>query len=335
MPHKFKAAILGSSAVAESHLRYLSGSKVVKPFMIFGRHRERVSFLSKKYDLISAISVDECLKSSDVALVDISTSNELHFEYALSSLCAGKNVILEKPAAFSADDVKKLVMEAQQKNVEILTCFQKRFNRSFKKVQSLIKQGMLGNFLYGDTRVFMPRKTGYYRSDRRSKIALSGGGVLIYQAIHDLDLLCLLFGPVKSVQGKLWNRNHSVEVEDTAQLILEFESGGIHNFFSTTDQRFPSQTETRLVFENGWINFNDFGCNWSKKKEPAIPKLKFFYNNSLGRRYFYHAELGSYRNILKEMEEFLLHKKNHVTSDLSTAVIVYEVIQTFYDQTRK
>ncbi len=328
-------AVLGSGPVAESHLSLLCRSNTFEPVVIFGRNIDRVSFLARKYSLKKANSLEEALSNNNVSLVDISTSNDLHYSYALAALKIGKSVILEKPAAFADSEVETLVDVARRKELAALICFQKRFNRSFKRVQSFLRKGSSGTFLHGETRVFMPRRSSYYNNKWRSNIALAGGGVLIYQAIHDLDLLCLLLGEVKSIRGEMSNTFHSIEVEDTVHLSIEFKSGGTHHFFASTDPRLPSQIETRMVFERGRLFFNDYGCRWGRYKEPAANRKSWTGNSLINRIKVRLCGLGSYRDVFGDMEEFFMKKTVNLTSSLATAVEVHRVVEAFYSQTRK
>lgn len=328
-------AILGSGPVAESHLRILSRSKIFEPVVIFGRNSDRVSFLSKKFNLETANSLEDALHRQNVRMVDISTSNDLHYSYALAAIKAGKSVILEKPASFTRKEVETLVCEAEKRNLMILVCFQKRFNKSLKQVKSFLEKAQLGDYIHGETRVFMPRSSQYLRSKWRSMLEYAGGGVLIYQAIHDLDLLCLLFGEVKYIKGEMRNSYHSIEVEDTVHLAMEFKTGGVHHFFASTDPRLPSQTETRLVFDKGRLSFNDFGYKWNRYNEPVLMRIPWSRSSLLHRILVRLCGLGNYRYILGEMEEFVMNKKLNLTSSLTTAVEVHRVIEEFYKQARR
>ena len=330
-----KVAILGSGPVAESHLSALTRSKMFEPAVIYGRNKERVSFLANKFDLKAADSLEEILDSHNVSLVDISTSNDLHYPYALAALQAGISVILEKPAAFTCSNVETLVDEAKKRDLMISICFQKRFNKSFKRVQSFLAKESQGVFLHGETKVLMPRKSRYYKSKWRSSIELAGGGVLIYHAIHDLDLLCLLLGEVKSIDGEMQNTYHSTEVEDTVHLIMEFKSGGVHHFFASTDPGHTPRTETHMVFEKGNLSLNDLEYTWSRYKELVL-KRKSYDGNSLKSRVLDRLYgLGNYRNILGDMEEFFIHKTTNLTSSLNTAINVHKVIEDFYCLARR
>jgi len=143
-------------------------------------------------------------------------------------------LLVEKPAAFTRNEVETLVQEADSRNLLILICLQKRYNSSFQRVLELLIREDFGEFLFGESKIMMPRKPEYYASKRRSTIEFSGGGVLIYQACHDLDLICLLLGTAQNIKGTIKQNYHKMEVEDTVSLNLEFESGGIHHFFAST-----------------------------------------------------------------------------------------------------
>ena len=160
----FKVAVLGTGSTAEYHLRILKKTKFLEPAVIFGKHHSRVLYLSNRFGLSIADSLEHCLSLTDISFVDISTSNYLHFSYALAALRANKSVILEKPAAFSRNEVETLVKEADSRNLQILICLQKRFNSSFQRVLELLTRENLGEFLFGESKIMMPRKPEYYAS---------------------------------------------------------------------------------------------------------------------------------------------------------------------------
>jgi predicted dehydrogenase len=130
------------------------------------------------------------------------------------------------------------------------------------------------------------------------------------------------------------NTYHPIEVEDTVHLAMEFKSGSIHHFFASTDPRLPPQIETRMVFEQGRLFFNDYGCRWGKYKEPVSNRNSWSGNSLINRMKVRLCGLGSYRNILEDMEGFIVKGKSDLTSNLTTAVEVHRVIDDFYRQTR-
>ena len=332
----FKVAVLGSGSTAEYHLRVLKKSKFLEPTVIFGKHHSRISYLSDQFDLSCAESLEHCLSLSCISFVDISTSNDLHFLYALAALRANKSVILEKPAAFTLNEVEILVQEANSRNLRILICLQKRYNSSFQQVREFLSRENYGNFLFGESKILMPRKPEYYNSKRKSTLKFSGGGVLIYQAFHDLDLICLLLGTAQTINGTIKKNYHEVEVEDTVSLNLEFESGGIFHFFASTDIRFPSLIETQLIFERGRVAFNDTHFCWHKIREPKL-RRPFFSSRSLPARIINRLmrnQSGHYGIIVKEMEGFLMNQDVVSTCSLKTAKEAHRVIETFYKQSR-
>ena len=332
----FKVAVLGSGSTAEYHLRVLKKSKIIEPTVIFGKHHSRVSYLSNQFDLIPAESLEHCLSLSHISFVDISTSNDLHFLYALAALRANKSVILEKPAAFTFNEVETLVQEADSRNLLILICLQKRYNSSFQQVRKLLSRENFGTFLFGESKILMPRKPEYYDSKRKSTLEFSGGGVLIYQAFHDLDLICLLLGTAQTIKGSIKLNYHTMEVEDTASLILEFESCGMLHFFASTDIRFPSLIETQLIFERGRVAFNDTHFCWHKIREPKL-RQPFFSSRSLPARIInrlMRKQRGHYGIIVKEMEDFLMNQDVVSTCSLKTAKEAHRVIETLYKQSR-
>jgi predicted dehydrogenase len=370
MSSKSEIAVFGSGSVAESHLKTLASSNILKLTAICGSNEDRIKFLSEKYSIAGASSIDEVLENRSIKVVDICNSNHNHFETALKSLQSDKSVIIEKPAAFKHSEIETLVIEADKRNLCILICFQKRYNLSFRSALRILYSVDTGEFISGEVIINTPRDKNYYKSKWKNSIEYSGGGVLIYQAIHDLDLLCLLLGRVDKIDGDINNNSHHLEVEDSALLKLEFSGGGTLNFKASSASDIASKTINILNFKNGKLSFDDKICTWESEKDSIIldfknedqigirsSAYKSILNNTISKkrltgilktlkisnfkwfleqyRLLKYNNSGSYRNILADMEYFCITGEQRSLCCLKSALESHRVIEEFYSKVRK
>jgi predicted dehydrogenase len=152
----------------------------------------------------------------------------LHAKFAVEALKAGKHVIVEKPLALNLDDCRKII-EAEKKSGKICAVIsQMRYDDTVRFVKAAIDDGHLGDMLAGSVYMKYYRKPEYYgNSSWRGTWAMDGGGALMNQGIHGIDLLLYFLGEAKAVMGCVKTLAHKIEVEDTAAAIVEFNSGAI------------------------------------------------------------------------------------------------------------
>jgi predicted dehydrogenase len=171
--------------------------------------------------------------------VAIGTPSGLHAEHGIAAARRGLHVLVEKPIDISVDRADALIDAAERAGVQLAVCFQDRFAPDVCVVKDLIERGALGRLLLVDARVPWYRPPSYYASSNwRGTWALDGGGALMNQGIHTLDLLLWLLGEVARVRGSASTLRHAIEVEDTAQALLEFQSGA-RGTLSVTTAAFP------------------------------------------------------------------------------------------------
>ena len=161
-------------------------------------------------------------------VVHICTPHHQHVPVALDCLDAGVHVLLEKPVAHRLDEAERLVEAAERSGSRVGVCFQNRYNRTAQVAREVIKSGDLGAVLGATASVLWTRAPDYYRAKPwRGRWETAGGGLLINQAIHTLDLVQWLVGDVVDVEGHASTRLYRdlIEVEDTAEMLLTHASG--------------------------------------------------------------------------------------------------------------
>jgi predicted dehydrogenase len=168
-------------------------------------------------------------------LVAIGSPSGLHAEHGIAAARRGLHVLVEKPLDITTDRADALIDATDRAGVKLGVFFQDRLKPDIVRMKALVDEGALGRPILGSGRVKWHRPPDYYSGSRwRGTWALDGGGALINQAIHTIDLLLWLFGPIDSVDARVAARLHDIEVEDTAVAALEFENGALGVFEAST-----------------------------------------------------------------------------------------------------
>src|SRR6267143_453214 len=178
---------------------------------------------------------DAFLKHRPMDLVVIGSPSGLHATQGIAAVRQGLQVLTEKPIEISTARADILIEAAKQSNVHLGVIFQDRLKPHIRQLKNWVDQGLLGKLLFVDARVKWYRPPEYYANSRwRGTLALDGGGALINQGVHTIDLLLWLLGDVVRVYARTATQLHKIEAEDTAVAILEFASGALGIFHATT-----------------------------------------------------------------------------------------------------
>lgn len=224
----FKVALVGCGAIAPNHLKTLTAIENVRIVALCDLKRERAEKMRDTFSPDAKIyeSYEEMLNSEELYAVHIATPHYLHAPMATSALRKNINVFLEKPVAISNEELNALIEEEEKSEAKVCVCFQNRFNPSTTVAKALADAD--GGVLSAYGSVFWCRSISYYtESGWRGKYATEGGGVMINQAIHGLDLLQWLCGMPESVLAHLSNVSlkDEIEVEDTAFCLFKMKNG--------------------------------------------------------------------------------------------------------------
>ena len=176
------------------------------------------------------------LKNPDVQVVTIGTPSGAHLEPAVAAARAGKHVIVEKPLEITLKRCDKIIEECGKAGVVLSTIFPSRFHESARLIKGAIEGGRFGRLTIGDAYVKWYRTQQYYDSGAwRGTWKFDGGGALMNQAIHSVDLLAWLMGPVAEISSFTAMLAHErIEVEDVAMATLRFANGALGVIEATT-----------------------------------------------------------------------------------------------------
>jgi UDP-N-acetyl-2-amino-2-deoxyglucuronate dehydrogenase len=179
----------------------------------------------------------ELFAREDIDAVCICLPHDLHAPMSIAALRAGKHVFCEKPPALSPADLDAMAAAAEMAGRQLGVCFQHRFDPAFVRIKELVEAGAFGRLLTLGAHCACLRDAGYYTAEAwRGTWAREGGGVLINQAIHTIDLMCWLAGDAVSVAGvyDTLALGDIIEVEDTATALVRFASGAQGHLSVTT-----------------------------------------------------------------------------------------------------
>lgn len=236
-------------------------------------HVENLKAFSEKYPQVSICkSYQEMLEKTDAVL--IATPHPLHPEMAVEAFLAGKHVLIEKPAGTDTKNVRRMNEEAAKAGKQFGIMYNMRKNPVYEKVRDLVRTGELGKlkrvtWLITD----WYRSQAYYDSGTwRATWAGEGGGVLMNQAVHNLDLLQWIMGMPDSVQAFMkYGAGHRIEVEDDVTAYMEFP-GGVSGLFVTATHEAPGTNRLEIAGDRG--------------KLVAEDNEILFYRNKIGEREF-------------------------------------------------
>jgi predicted dehydrogenase len=174
-------------------------------------------------------SLEELIEDREVDAIVIATPHPSHLPITLKAVEAGKHVLTEKPMGATVSEATSMLKATQAAGVRLGVLYQHRFRPECQKARSLIAEGALGD-IYRASMIHATLRTQSYYESRawRGTWSQEGGGVLLNQAIHSLDLLQWLAGMPKSVFGVLATLKHQIEVEDCATALLEYEGSRDH-----------------------------------------------------------------------------------------------------------
>jgi UDP-N-acetyl-2-amino-2-deoxyglucuronate dehydrogenase len=231
----FSVGLIGGGNITETHARAARAIPGVAISAIHGANAERIARLSREHGGTPYENFDAFLKHRPMDLVVLGSPSGLHAVQGIAAAQQGLHVLTEKPIEISTARADALIAAASQSRVQLGVIFQDRTKPHIRQLKTWLDQGLLGKPLFVDARVNWYRPPEYYANSRwRGTFALDGGGALINQGIHTVDLLLWLLGDVVSVQARMATLLHKIEAEDTAAAILEFTSGALGALHATT-----------------------------------------------------------------------------------------------------
>ena len=220
-------AIYGCGNIARVHASAINEIEGAELVAVSDVHIEQARVFSKAYGGRVVDSYGELVKDEQVDAICICTPSGTHASLAIEAVSHGKHVVLEKPMAITVKECEDIISACENNGTKLMVISQYRTLPGVQKARELIRSGALGRLVICNVHMKYYRDEEYYRGSWRGTKMMDGGGALMNQGIHGVDVLHYLCGDIKSVQSNVRTLIHDIEVEDTAVAVLEFENGAL------------------------------------------------------------------------------------------------------------
>jgi predicted dehydrogenase len=232
-------AIIGCSKIAHLHAKAILQSPTLNFKAVWSRTAASAQKFVDEYGVKAYCSIGEMIEKEDIHMAIVCNAHPYHAEATIEAMEAGAHVLIEKPLASTLQDCDRIIEASKRTERLCGTVSQRRWYQPIQRMKKAIKEGKIGTPVLGTIQMLGWRDRSYYESDAwRGKWETEGGGVLVNQSPHPLDLLQWLMGDIDEVFGYWANLNHpTIEVEDTAVAVIRFKNGGLGNILVSNSQK--------------------------------------------------------------------------------------------------
>ena len=243
--------LVGGGNISDTHARAALGAGL-RIAGVYGDNHVKARQLAERYGAAAFPTLDALLAHPSLEAVIIGSPSGCHAQQAIAAAHTGRHVLVEKPLDISTARIDRLLEEVTRSGVTCAVCFQDRLKPAIVDIKRRVAAGEIGTPLLATGEVKWFRPPEYYSSSRwRGTWAFDGGGALMNQGIHTVDVMLYLLGPVSSVSGLTATRFHRIEAEDTATALLEF-ANGTHGTLDVTTAAHPgSPRRLRITGSEG------------------------------------------------------------------------------------
>mgnify|MGYP001016446284 CR=1 FL=1 len=255
----FTAAVVGIGDISAVHLDAIASNPGVRLVAVSDTDTERAARAAERLGVPGFTDHRALFEAVHPDVVHITTPHHQHVPVALDAIALGVNVLTEKPVGHTVAEAEELAERAARASVKVGLVLQNRYNPTSVAVRETLASGALGPIEGGRASVWWSRPAGYYAaSPWRGRWSEGGGGVLINQAIHTLDLLLWFLGDPVTVRGTAANlAADTIEVEDNATIVIDHEGGPRSVFFATNSHHTNASVELELTGRDGTLSLAD------------------------------------------------------------------------------
>ncbi|MEM7260629.1 MAG: Gfo/Idh/MocA family oxidoreductase [Planctomycetota bacterium] len=252
-------AIVGSGMISEFQATAIGDLPQARVAGFYDRVPELAQKRASQYSVSAFATLDEMLASEDVDIVSVCTPSGSHLEPAVAAAKAGKHVMVEKPVEVTTERVDQIIAACKETGVTLGAIFPRRFMDSSRVLKQAIDDGRFGILSLADVYIKWYRTQEYYDSGGwRGTWALDGGGALMNQGIHGIDMIQWLMGGVESVTGMVATRSHErIEVEDVATASVLYTNGCLGAIEGTTGAWPGSKLRIEVSGSKGHVVMED------------------------------------------------------------------------------
>ena len=310
-------------------------SKKYKVVLVCDLDKEKAIKASKSLSCEMTENIDEVLTREDIDLVIILTESGNHYLHSKKALLSKKHVIVEKPVSFLPKEVLELEEIASSKKLLYSVVHQNRFNPSMVALKNAMQSGRFKKLILSSIRLKWCRFQEYYEDGWHGTWKMDGG-VISQQAIHHIDALQWICGPIKRLVSKQSNALNNLEAEDTSIVLLEFQNGSLGTIEATTASRIGDiEASISVLGEGGYAEIGGIALNkvlkWEFKEnvnqdKKIVEKVSEEVSSGYG---------NSHPRILNEILDNLYNGLLHTPVSGTEALEAVKIVQAIYASEEK
>lgn len=254
-------AIIGTGVIAKYHALAIGLNPNAQVVAVCDMNEARAKEFAAEHHAPKVFcDYHELLKDPEIHAVSICTPSGTHGEISIAAAKAGKHILCEKPIETKKEKIDELIREVEAHNVKMDCVYQRRYQEVPAKVKAALDSGVFGKVLMASVYMKYWRSPDYYKSAGwRATWEFDGGGCLMNQGVHGIDLICWFMGGVKKVNAITRTQLHNIEVEDAAVAVVEYNNGAIGVIEGATCVNPANNCCFEIHCENGTISFDDEG----------------------------------------------------------------------------
>lgn len=325
-----RVGIVGCGGIAGTHVWVLLQLSDVEITAFADIKIDRAIAFSKEYTdgrAAAFSSIEEMITTTSVDVVHICTPHYLHVPMAIYALRKGICVFCEKPPAINMEQFEELRKEVEQSEARLGFCFQNRYNQTVKEAKSILAEGTIGAVIGVRAFVTWKREADYYETDWKGQLSTEGGGALINQSIHTLDLMLQFLGEPEEVIATVANHHLQgiIEVEDTVEAWMRFKNGKRGCFYASTGYVSDAPVIIELTCERGSITMIDKTLTVRKQGFEPI-NIEIEEVKGMGKSYWGNGHLTCINDYYEKMEsgERFSNDLAGVENTMRTMMIIYD-----------
>lgn len=334
---KLGIAIIGTGNTSLEHIRAMKDIDKAELKAIMSHDPARAESFAIGHNVKAYSNIDELLKDAEINIVDIASYHNVHVDYALKSVKAGKHVIIEKPIGISLEMLDELYEEAARNNVKVTVISQSRFDKAFIDVKRKIDAGELGRVISVNADLLNNKPANDYENHAwKTSKEKAGGGIMMMKAIHLIDVLLWMFGKVKTVYGKVDVLKHKINVEDSGFALLKMKNNTIISIHASGAANYSHPFRITIFGEKKTLTVEAgkvIEIQNDKQKSNMLSKLENKLPVSIKRVAKY--DIGTIQEQIKQfINSITENKENNLLASISDGKEALEVILAMYKSSK-
>jgi predicted dehydrogenase len=252
--NKYRVGIIGCGNIFPMHAVSVKNLDCAEVTAVCDVKEDRAKAKAEEFNCNYYLDYKEMIDKEQLDVVHICLPHYLHAPVTIYAASKGVNILTEKPMSIKLEDAEEMVKAAKDNKVVLGVIFQNRYNPGSQLIKKTLQSGDLGKIISGKLSVTWNRSDEYYsKSDWKGTWDMEGGGVIIDQAIHTMDLMrWFVDGEIDYVDATISNRAHEIiEVEDSAEGVIKYRNGVVTGFYTINYYGYDAPVEIELYCENG------------------------------------------------------------------------------------